>query len=377
MAIVISSKTEDGREAATLGTISKYIASNKFYVYTLNITQAGTLTVYTTGINDTMLSIFDRDETTRVANNDDFAGRIDARIENFALSQTGTYYIVLEAYGTATFTTSLTVEFVVNQPTPNPTPTPTPTPQPVSNIKIGYANLIDSATLLATGVSANLPVLNLKTLARGQIFRGTASSQTIEITFASPALVGCVALWLPTFTWIETDGFDAQIYNGASVVHTVTNALKSAFFAEVVATKVVLTIRAGMIFDLSRVFVGRVFTPTHNLEFGFGTKYHDLSENQRTEDGSLHIQKKAKYRQLTISLADITHADRAQLVRMVQNSGTQKDVFVSVFNQHDERDADNGLLRQDHELLGIFEDGAEISLTSPNRWNNKLTISEL
>lgn len=373
MAIVISGKTEGGREAATLGTVSKLIESNKFYVYTLSVAQAGTLTAYTTGIYDTMLSIFDRDETTRVANNDDFAGNRNARIENFALSQTGTYYIVLQAYGNATFTTSLTVEFVVNQPAPNPTPTP----QPVSNIKIGYANLIDGATISATGVSENLPILNLKTLARGQIFRGSASSQTIEITFASPALVGCVALWLPTFTWIETDGFDAQIYNGASVVHTVTNALKSAFFTEVVATKVVLTIRAGMIFDLSRVFVGRVFTPTHNLEFGFSTRYHDLSENQRTEDGSLHIQKKAKYRQLTISLADITHADRAQLVRMVQNSGTQKDVFVSIFNQHDERDADNGLLRQDHELLGIFEDGAEISLTSPNRWNNKLVISEL
>lgn len=370
MAIVISGKTEGGREAAMLGTIEKNIASNQFYVYTFNATQAGTLTAYTTGIYDTMLSIFDRDETTRVANNDDFYGR-NARIENFALSQAGTYYIVLEAYGTATFTTSLTVEFVVNQPAPNPTP------QPVSNIKIGYANLIDSSTLSATGVSENLPILNLKTLARGQIFRGSASSQTIEITFASPALVGCVALWLPTFTWIETDGFDAQIYNGASVVHTVTNALKSAFFAEVVATKVVLTIRAGMIFDLSRVFVGRVFTPTHNLEFGFSAKYHDLSESQRSEDGSLHIQKKAKYRQLTISLADITHADRAQLVRMVQNSGTQKDVFVSIFNQHDERDGDNGLLRQDHELLGVFEDGAEISLTSPNRWNNKLVISEL
>lgn len=374
MAIVISGKTEGGREAATLGTISKDIAANQFYVYTFSVTQTGTLTVYTAGGTDTMLSIFDRDETAQLAYNDDSPEvSLDARIENLALSQTGTYYIVLECYSSNSGNTSLTVEFTVSSPV-NPL---TPTPQPVSNIKIGYANLIDSSTLSATGVSENLPILNLKTLARGQIFRGTASSQTIEITFASPALVGCVALWFPTFTWLETDGFDAQIYNGASVVHTVTNALKSAFFTEVVATKVVLTIRAGMIFDLSRVFIGRVFTPTHNLEFGFGTKYHDLSENQRSEDGSLHIQKKAKYRQLTISLADITHADRAQLVRMVQNSGTQKEVFVSIFNQNDERDGDNGLLRQDHELLGIFEDGAEISLTSPNRWNNKLVINEL
>jgi hypothetical protein len=221
----------------------------------------------------------------------------------------------------------------------------------------------------------NLPVDNLKTIARGQVFRGNMTTQTIECTFEKASLIGAIALWLPVQSWNSDNRFDVEIYNGASVTKTITGAIFSTFFTEITATKVIMTIRSATVFDLSRLFIGRVFEPTHNLEFGFSTKYKDLSTNERTEDGSLHIVKKAKYRILSISLADITHSDRAKLAQMIVQSGTQQDVFVSVFNGDAEALAD--FKRYDHEMFGVFDDGAEIALTSANRWNNKLVVNEL
>ena len=125
--------------------------------------------------------------------------------------------------------------------------------------------------------------------------------------------------------------------------------------------------------DISRIFIGSRFEPVNNLEFGFSMKQKDLSVSERMEDGSLFIQKKEKFRTLTISLADITNSERQELTHLVNQSGTQNDIFVSVFGGEDSASQ----LRRDYEMFGIFEDGAEMALTSANRWGQKLTVNEL
>ena len=240
------------------------------------------------------------------------------------------------------------------------------------NIKIGYFNAIDGASLTATGVSAQLPIDNVKTINRGQVFRSN-TTQTITGVFSSTQEIGMTAIWCPKSEWGNSH-FDVTFYNGATIVKSVTDANLSVFFNPVFATRFTMTVYAVIQVDISRIFMGRYFEPTKNLEFGFGMKYKDTSTSERTEDGSLYIQKKSKYRTLTFSLADITDIDRSGLVDMIEFLGVQNDCYVSVFSEGFEG---SGTVRRDFEIIGILEDGAELVFTSANRWSQKLIVNEL
>ena len=241
----------------------------------------------------------------------------------------------------------------------------------MSNIKIGYANAIDFATLTATGVSSNLPIDNVKTTNRWQVFRANSTIQTITGTFDTVRQIGVVALWLPTGN-AQNLTFDVELYNGGTtVVADFIDQTTSVFFDVVSVTGFMMVIRSTAPVDLSRIFMGNVFTPTYNFEFGFSMKYKDLSTSERLEDGSLHVLKKQKYRILSLNLADILESERAKLTEMIVYSGIQNDCYVSLFN------GSTGSGRTDFEMIGFFDDGAELSLTSPSRWNNKLVVNEM
>jgi hypothetical protein len=244
----------------------------------------------------------------------------------------------------------------------------------LGNIKIGYNNLIDAATLTASpAMATELPISNIQNINRGKVIR-CGGTQTITATFSSPQTIGMVALWCPTGVW-GNNSFTVILRNAANTQlgGTINSVKTSAFFTPVASvSKVEITITASGTFkDISRIFIGNYFEPVNNIEFGFSMKYRDLSTNERTEDGSLHITKKAKFRTLSFSLADIGNSDRVKLSSLVADAGTQNDVFVSIFSEGTGDD------RRDFEMLGIFEDGAELSLTSANRWSNKLVVNEL
>lgn len=200
------------------------------------------------------------------------------------------------------------------------------------------------------------------------------ATQTISGTFATASTVGMVALWTPTGLWAGSFSVALKNATGTTIGGTKTGD-SSVFFAPVTAiTSFTITITAGTFKDISRIFIGNYFEPVNNIEFGFSMKYRDLSTNERTEDGSLHIQKKASFRTLSFSLADIGNDDRTKLTSLITAAGTQNDVFVSVFSEGAEG---AGTDRKDFEMFGVFDDGAELALMSANRWTNKLTVNEL
>lgn len=242
------------------------------------------------------------------------------------------------------------------------------------NIKIGYGNVIDNAVLTGYGAtSGNLPVENIKTIRRGQVFRmnpavSTATTSSIKITLLEPAQISCVACWFPTDDNVL---FRAYVrYNSETLAYS-TNSKNGFFFTPVLADEVRIYFESSTHIDLSRVFVGNYFEPILNPEYGLSMKYTDMSEITRTEDGSFSVHKKASYRSLSFNLVEIYESDRAKLTQIIQQSGTQNDIFVSVFSN------ENSDLKNDFELFGLFEDGAEMAITSMNRWKQKIVVNSL
>ncbi len=82
----------------------------------------------------------------------------------------------------------------------------------MSNIQICYGNVIDSATLTAIGQSAQLPVENLKTISRGQVFRCNPPRQVITGVLPVAQMLGMIAIWCPKVDW-SIGNFDAYFYH--------------------------------------------------------------------------------------------------------------------------------------------------------------------
>ena len=363
---------ENGLELAITISQNSDIALLNVDTIDLYCVTGGTATITTASGFDTYLIIYD-ENSTQLAFNDDINGASNRNSQiTFQFTSATRYYVLIRGYSRTEYgacTVTISGNAVFGQPS-----APVIVVPPVPNIKIGYGNLIDDSAIVASGVSSTLPVGNLKSLLRGRIFRGASGTQVIDVTFKTPSPVGMIALWFPTQSWGGVNHFSVTFYNGSTAVKTITTAIFSAFFTEITATRAVITITSPSTFDLSRIFIGRFFEPKYNLDFGFAMKHRDLSTSERTEDGSLHIVKKAKYRTFTFNLSEITNDERARISELVRLSGTQNDVFISVFNGDVESFESR---RWDFEMLGVFEDGAELVLTNANRWGQKLVVNEL
>lgn len=232
------------------------------------------------------------------------------------------------------------------------------------NMRIVYTNKADYATLTASATAGSLVASNLQTDLKSEIWRSTATSATLTLTWTAAETVSCVALPFCNLTstaTIQVQGFtevadvtpvidsgavlacpSAYGYSADLKVTTGVNsfAYGGATCADVwitptVVKKIVITITdtnntAGYI-EAGRLVVGKYWSPDYNVENeGVKVTFQEDSKHERSDAGELRTDRGPIYRRLAFDLNVMSSSDRNYIWRIVVGNGMSKAVYISL-----------------------------------------------
>ena len=259
----------------------------------------------------------------------------------------------------------------------------------MTNLRIIHDNVADRATLTASSQAGMLGPANLQRDRKSAVLRATGNAQVITSTWSTQEAIACVALintnltssaqmrvrgWaragdaapvldtgymmpcppvpLGHFTWgAQPLGWNAYKWGGANTWARGGGADGVAWFPVVRVAQLVIEVfspySAGGYVEISRLVAGNYWSPEYNAEYGASLALQGTSENYRTAAGDLRHSQGTTSDKISINLAHLTPADRAQFMRILRESGTERAMLFSLFPEH----ADS-LLEQDHMLYG-------------------------
>jgi len=259
----------------------------------------------------------------------------------------------------------------------------------MTNLRIIHDNAADRAVLTASSQSGNLGPANLQRDGKSAVLRATGGSQSITATWPTAESVACVALFSTNLTssarmrvrgyaqpgdgapLLDTGsifpcpaathgsypwgtlplGWNAYRWGGVNTWARGGGADAVAWFAPVRVRQLIIDIHApqspeGYV-ELSRLVAGNYWSPQHNADFGAQLLLQDSSENYRTAAGELKSAIGTASDKLSVTLAHLTPADRARLMRILRENGKGRAMLFSLFP-----DNPDPLLEQDHMLYG-------------------------
>lgn len=259
----------------------------------------------------------------------------------------------------------------------------------MNNLRIIHDNAADLATLTAASQAAALGPANLQVDRKSAVLRAAGTTQTITATWSTQEAIACVALVntnmtssarmrvrgyaragdavpvldtgevfpcppapLGRFTWgAQPLGWNGYQWGGVNTWARGGGMDGVAWFPVVRVAQLVIDISSpysdGGYLEISRLVAGNYWSPEHNAEYGARVLLQDTGENYRTSAGDLRAAQGVASEKISIDLAHLTSADRAQLMRILRESGTRRSMLFSLFPEH----ADV-LLEQDHMIYG-------------------------
>lgn len=256
----------------------------------------------------------------------------------------------------------------------------------MANLRIISTNDADSATLTGTGWTTELPVTNLQVEGRARVARtvNTTGDKIVNGTWPDARIVSAAVLYGCNFTSEATmrwEGWDGANQTGTKVYDsgtlpaldalgwgdfdwglepwggTVFTGWQSAFAVHwfpaaigAVSFRITLTDPANPdgYLQVKRLLVGAYFEPEINPDFGLQLNWVENSVQTRTLASSLRTDPRAKFREMTGSLAGLSDDERATFMDIARTVGLTAELFVSGFPEL------GGLTERDYALLGKF-----------------------
>ena len=271
------------------------------------------------------------------------------------------------------------------------------------NLRLIPVNRADGAILSAS--SEALPVAQLQTTGRTNVWRANGTSATLTVTFPALTTIDSVALMTSNFT---PDAFwRIRVFNalggvlydsGAilacppkdiSLVDWCYEPLGVNAFAFGLAAQSVLwmparyvayqvqididnpTNPAGYI-EASRLVVGARWSPKYNFSWGVNLSWEGGGKPSRAEDGSKRSELGVTWRRLGFSLDWLTETDRAEFAEMARRLNISTDFLVCAY-------PGAGNFREEHyTLLGKFARTPGIAHPHLGRFSsNSVEIEEI
>lgn len=278
-----------------------------------------------------------------------------------------------------------------------------------NNLRIIYDNVADQATITANTTAGSYVAANLKNDLKGLVHRSTQNSVAYTLTWASTKDINGVILpytnltkeaeitlafftldtdTVPAYTNttnvkdydtvtplldISVSGSSTYSYGGGRCV-----SLWSDQWAQALVSCKKLTIsisdpdNTSGYLEVSRIIVGKYWSPIYNTKFGIQVTHSDQSEQNRTEAGNLVTTNKPVFKSMNFELEWLPPNDRKQFVDMVKTIGTRRPVFVSVFPE----DAD-AYRENEYEIYGKFTASPTITHSMFTVYNTSVTLEEV
>lgn len=222
-------------------------------------------------------------------------------------------------------------------------------------------NVADTAALTATSTVAGLGAENLKTDYRSQVMRVSGPVTVITAVWSELQTVGGVVI--PASSLGPSSTIQVRFYSdstGISLLHDTGQKWAApgpifanqgfmqplnvnAFAYGIPPTtavyppqqlacrrvEIILESPGAAYIDISRLVIGRCFSPKTNADWGQADGIVDLTVNTRTAAGDLKSDRGPVAKKLTFDLGFIEDVDRAE-VKAILNQGLGKFVFVSL-----------------------------------------------
>lgn len=240
------------------------------------------------------------------------------------------------------------------------------------NLRIVYNNAADRATVVASTTAGSLVAGNLQSNLKSEIWRSTATTATLTLTWATTETVACVALPFCNLTSSAT--IRVQCYTNTGDVTAVRDtgavqacpasasygndygvtgsansfirggvntfafgggAYADVWFTATPVKKIVITLTDASnpdgYIEAAKLVVGTYWTPERNVEYDSPkVSFQDDSKHERTDAGDLMTDRGVMYRKLSFDLSVMSNADRDAVWRILRSNGMYKPLFVSI-----------------------------------------------
>jgi hypothetical protein len=227
----------------------------------------------------------------------------------------------------------------------------------MSNARIASVNLVDDASCvlsLASG-SATFDLDYLKNTSRGRFTRCSAGGTvTIKGTYSGNYFYSnLVAIFRCNFELGTTFQFKGYSDNAWTTQVVDTGSLTAIDFTAMGALdfnqkfvvnfpgrfqlgswKVIIANSIGQsngYFDLSRLWIADYTELSYNPEYGLKNGWKEGTKTWDTDDGGVHADAMAPYRQSTFDLANLPEADRAAWMELLHTVGLRRDFFWCLY----------------------------------------------
>lgn len=229
------------------------------------------------------------------------------------------------------------------------------------------ATLTGSTTTTESAAGVHLPFCNLSPTAtiRVRLYSDTAGTTQVLDT---GTVLACPAPARDIKGFTAAQAASAYAYGGgahARVWFAATNWRR--FVIDIVDTNNL----QGYI-EAGRLVVGPYWSATYNSDYGAPLTVQDASKQYRTDSGSLRTDRSYRYRQLDISLNNLSATDRTALIQMLVRVGSSYPVLLSLYPEV----ADLSLDR-DHTIFGNFPKIGGLSNPAYANYAYSLSIEEI
>lgn len=269
----------------------------------------------------------------------------------------------------------------------------------MSNLRILYKNNVEMEGLTGSLAVSTLPVLNLLTDIKSEVWLSTNTTGQFTLTWALSTAINCVILPFTNFTSsaamrvrgytntadttpiFDTGLLSCCVYSGRDIVPGVANFgyagsnYASLFFSGGSVKKIVIDLSDGSnsagYIEASRLLAGKYWEPSINADYGASTGWKDESQHVRNDAGDLLTDIKTRSKTLTLNFSNASQSDREALMAVMRN-GIGSPLYISVFPN----DADKNI-EQDYQLYGKLSQQSTIAIARYSAYSMGLTIDEI
>jgi len=231
----------------------------------------------------------------------------------------------------------------------------------MSNLRIIYKNIADTATITASTTATGFSVDNLKNTQKTSVHRSTENTVTYTLVWTTAQNIGAVAL--PATNLVAGATIRVQVYTELAedtligdtgnltackdrviTLHgnvttpsyvdfgfggaTKTSVWLSRTYS---AKKVVITITNSSIIDCARIVCGAYWEGTRQASKGISVEFSDLSEVTVTRSGNTYVDRKPISESISLDLQYISDADRRTLISIMKSWGSNGLLYMCIF----------------------------------------------
>jgi hypothetical protein len=247
----------------------------------------------------------------------------------------------------------------------------------MSNLRIIYNNIADTANIVASSTAAGFSVTNLKTTQKTSVHRSIGNTVTYTLNWATTQRISAVAL--PATNLVGAATIRVQLYAESTDTEVIGDtgiltackgrvvslqgnitqptykdfgfggATKTSVWLNRIYSvkKIVISLTNEAPIDCARIVCGTYWESSRQASNGISIEFSDSSEVTTTRSGNTYVDRKTISDSINLSLEYIDDVDRQELLKLMRSWGSNGLLYLCVFP-----DNTNPELTQSYSIYG-------------------------